>query len=341
MPSPNVSTKCPLCGGGAVAVSSAYPGYKLPATFAIAECHYCDMQFAEPRQVEPHLYEDIYCQAQTLPGYSRYARLADGISAARKPLDWLAESEEMYWFVREALRSLGLAPTRNIVEVGSGLGYLTFALNRAGYSAQGFDLSVNAVEDARRRFGDYYSVADVTCLDSSFDGRADVVVLTEVIEHVPDPDELLRAVVRLLRPGGHALLTTPNKSSYPHGSCWQTENPPVHLWWFSEGTLRRLALKHGLGIEFFDFSGYVFPRWIPTARGAFLSRTPSFLDANGRQIYFPAGLRGVAARVGAIAPRAMIRYHRALGTLIRGNRVAMQRSATLGVTLRKLARVAE
>jgi len=47
-----------------------------------------------------------------------------------------------------------------------------------------------------------------------FDGAFDVVVAVEVIEHLENPRFMVREVFRLLRPGGTALITTPNNESW-------------------------------------------------------------------------------------------------------------------------------
>jgi 2-polyprenyl-3-methyl-5-hydroxy-6-metoxy-1,4-benzoquinol methylase len=54
--------------------------------------------------------------------------------------------------------------------------------------------------------------------DAGFDDdRFDVVVLSEVVEHLTDPRTLLNEVHRILRPGGLLWATTPNGS----GLSWR------------------------------------------------------------------------------------------------------------------------
>lgn len=217
------------------------------------------------------VYERIYEHAATLPGYSRYAWYADQVSRRKNSLKWLGSQEEMYSFIGSELRRRGGARVGCIVEVGSGLGYLTYALRTAGYDVRGLELSERAVQASRARFGDFFEVCDVT-RSTMQAGIADVIIMTEVIEHVADPCALLRGIRRMLRPGGFALITTPNKSAAPRDSYWCTDNPPVHFWWFSETSMCRLAQTSGLIVSFRC-----------SATRTLKPRFPSYFDAQGQQ----------------------------------------------------------
>jgi len=266
------SIPCPLCECPAIVLSDDHPGYEEPTKFSVAECCYCDMQFCQPMAPNTALYERIYENAATLPGYSRYLWYAEQAARRNHPLEWLQSQEAMYAFIGSELKAQGAANAGRVVEVGSGLGYLTFALHKAGYDVRGLELSERAVAAARARFGDHYEVCDVMGANAE-PATADTVVMTEVIEHVTDPVALLRAIRRMLRPGGTALITTPNKSATPRSSYWLTDNPPIHHWWFSETTFRRLAQMSGMTIS---FQRPVFRATKPSL--------PAYFNASGEQI---------------------------------------------------------
>lgn len=98
-----------------------------------------------------------------------------------------------------------------ILEVGCGAGSMTGYLAAQGFDVIGTDVSEVLLQYARdrhpgcrfeRMLGEVLRFAD-----SSFD----LVVSFDVLEHIPDVDGHMREVARVLRPGGHYLLQTPNK----------------------------------------------------------------------------------------------------------------------------------
>jgi SAM-dependent methyltransferase len=251
-----VTQTCDLCGKPSRLLNSEHLGYQQPKRYAIYECAYCDLQFARPMSSRNGIYEHIYRDAPKLPGYARYHRYANAIIRQSQPLTWLAQQESAYWFVREAILRQNLGPDDPVYEIGSGLGYLTFALQRAGINATGLDISETAVLAATKHFGPYYRIASKDTLSGIESGTAAAVIMTELIEHVEEPEQLLSDTRRLLRPGGVALVTTPNKSTFPIGAYWKSENPPVHYWWFSETSMRNMAARQNLEVAFFDFSKF-------------------------------------------------------------------------------------
>ncbi len=320
---------CGLCKKPSKEVSSGYSGYVAGTTYAIHECPWCDVQFALPMQVPQGLYEVIYQNASVLPGYARYHGYADDISAQEDPLRWLADQEDVYWFLRSAILELPLGTEDPIFEIGSGLGYLTFALRRAGFNARGIDLSATAVESATRRFGPFYEAISAQDLAQRRAGQAAAIVLAEVIEHIQNPEALIRELIPLLRPNGALLLTTPNKSTHATDTIWDTENPPVHLWWFSETALRGIAGRLGLDITFFDFSEFNARRYPGVCRKSTSFRRPSFLGASGEVLFtkdsFPPD--SPPAGPGELVANYYLHQKRPM---------AIQRSDSMGVVLRPM-----
>jgi 2-polyprenyl-3-methyl-5-hydroxy-6-metoxy-1,4-benzoquinol methylase len=253
----NHQTVCRLCGKEAHLVEDFCQGYIKDDFYKVYFCESCNTSFVYNSGDVGDIYNLIYRYAEKVPGYDRYYRYANAIKNEKNPLDFLALSEEAYWMVKDALSKNDKPKDETfIIEAGSGLGYLTYALNTEGYKALGIDISQNAVEKAIKNFGSNYICANIHEYAEKHQNQYDIVVLTEVIEHIEEPIEFLGSLCLMLKQGGRIILSTPNKTIYPANVLWATDLPPVHLWWFSETSMRYIGNMLGMNTVFTDFSNY-------------------------------------------------------------------------------------
>jgi SAM-dependent methyltransferase len=104
-----------------------------------------------------------------------------------------------------------LAPPR-MLDVGCGDGFFMDLATRAGAGRlhmAGIELNARAAEMARAKGFDTRA-GNVESAMPFPDGSFDLVFAGEIIEHVTDPDAMLREIHRVLSPSGNLLLTTPN-----------------------------------------------------------------------------------------------------------------------------------
>lgn len=280
------------------------------------------------------LYEWIYREAPRLSGYRRYWELSKSVRESSDPLGVLTASEDMYWAVGQALRSLPRGA--RVLEVGSGLGYLTYALRSAGYDACGVDLSAEAVEAATRSFGPHYRVEDALAPTNPNEEPWDAVVLTEVLEHLDDPSGFLAGLRPRLKPNGILVVTTPNRSYAPEWTVWATELPPVHRTWISESGALQLAERTGYRaktIDFTDFPRHYFHEWWLARKGP-TSGSPAF-DDRGNLLRTAPLTERLKKRVLALGARipGMQPLFRALWNRL-PQRPPMHQRPTLGLILR-------
>lgn len=249
---------CLLCGNKTASQSTIQKGYQEPDMFDIYCCNSCNTSFSLPRVETNSIYQLIYESGDRVSGYDRYWRYLQEVVKKENPINYLINSEPCYWAIYQALNhNLRLSKDANILEVGSGLGYLTYSLKKAGFdSIRGLDISQEAVDKANDFLGSYYLCADISHYAETHIGEYDAILLTEVIEHIENPMEFIRVLTTLLKPGGSIVLTTPNKSFYPTSCKWRTDSPPVHCWWFSEGSFEYIAKQQSLSISFVDFAPY-------------------------------------------------------------------------------------
>lgn len=140
----------------------------------------------------------------------------------------------------------GYRRTNRWLDIGCGAGALLHASRRAGWEAEGTEISPAAIESLAAQ-GDAVHLGDVMTLPLAATSY-DVVSLVEVLEHVPHPRAMLERAWELLRPGGILYLTTPHGrgiSARLLGLRWSVVAPPEHLQLVSLGGLRRALAEVG------------------------------------------------------------------------------------------------
>lgn len=128
--------------------------------------------------------------------------------------------ETMQRFTRIRDRALALMDERgahgplDVVDIGCGAGTQALLWAECGHRVAGLDVNAALVGIARERarergFDIRFEVGTATALPFG-DAGADVVLMPELLEHVPDWQRCLREAIRVLRPGGLLYLSTTN-----------------------------------------------------------------------------------------------------------------------------------
>src|SRR5262245_7725976 len=143
-----------------------------------------------------------------------------------------------------------------VVDLGCGGGLMAGPFAHAGARVVGLDLSQGSVRAASERIGARFVLGDALHVPLQ-DESADFVLLADVLEHVEDPEQVVRESARVLRPGGRVYVSTINRTRraawigvrlaegvglVPRG----THDPDKFL---APEELTEIAGRHGLELE--------------------------------------------------------------------------------------------
>lgn len=184
--------------------------------------------------------------------------------------------------------------TGRLLDLGCWAGFLLDEARRRGWHTLGVEPSAFASDFARRRLGLDVLTAELFSAQLEL-GSFDVVVLGDVIEHLPDPGAALDRVGSLTAPGGVVYMTLPDAGSRVArllGRRWWSVIP-THVQFFTRHSLLTLLAQHGWE-----------PLALTTAPKSFtvryyLSRIGGYSEPAARALIRPAELLGVADRLWA------------------------------------------
>ena len=230
----------------------------------IWRCRRCRLLFQWPRPAEAAL-------------LSAYGEVEDPV--------YLAEQENRALTFRRAVRLLGPARGRRLLDVGAYTGIFVDVAGRAGFEAEGLELSRWAAAQGRAMG---LRMRNETIEERARSGaRYDAITMWDVVEHLADPRRDLGHAFALLRPGGRLVLSTVDAGSALArllGARWPWLMD-MHLFYFDRRNLTSMLEEAGFRVlERRDYvhtvsAGYLlrklaasFPglRWLAGALGALL-----------------------------------------------------------------------
>lgn len=233
--------KCLACGSDRVgewAKARDVEYLSVPDAFTFVRCNACDaVSIVDP---PVRRFGEIYP-----PTYYSFGS-DGGAGVVTSVKDWL----DRRWFRRATRRLAGA--TLSALDVGGGAGQQLATLRRADPRVKRttvVDLDAGA-ESAARAAGHEYVRARIE--DAAVRGPFDIILLLNLIEHVADPQAVLRRARDLLAPGGVILVKTPNIESldawlFRHRN-WGGYHCPRHWVLFSASSFLRLVERAGLRV---------------------------------------------------------------------------------------------
>jgi 2-polyprenyl-3-methyl-5-hydroxy-6-metoxy-1,4-benzoquinol methylase len=212
--------------------------------YIIRQCAACDILFIDPMLTDS--LEFIYP--------------ANYYSFVSSKKNWVVRIKEA--LDRRAFRRLtaGLKGDRlSVIDVGGGTGWLANQLRDADGRFQSsliVDLNPDAADAAMAQGHEFFlgRFEDLPVTERRFD----LILMMNIIEHVPDPRAVLEKAAALLAPGGVIWMKTPNFDSmdariFRHQS-WGGYHAPRHFILFNRTSMERTARRAGLSVSSFSYT---------------------------------------------------------------------------------------
>lgn len=263
------STKnsCACCNGNGFVLYSEQEDrlFNAQGKWTIYRCSnpICGLMWLNPMPIE----EDLYLAYQKYYTHAfatnRKSSLFSRIKSTHQALHFnhpIKESSSAYQFLSKLLSKLDFfkesmdypliffkdLPHGKLLELGVGSGETLKQFSDWGWQAEGLDFDPEAVKACalrglKVRQGDLHSqkIANETF---------DAIFSAHVMEHVPNPIELITEGLRVLKPGGLFVAVTPNGKSALHSlfkKDWRGLEPPRHLHIFTKEALLSAAKQAG------------------------------------------------------------------------------------------------
>ena len=127
-------------------------------------------------------------------------------------------------------------PHMDVIDLACGSGFGAYLLGSKAKKVVGIDNDSNVIQHAKNRANIIFKEADALNMPVELRG-VDAVIAFEIIEHL-NPDELMKSIKLVLKPGGLLILST------PQNSMGHIPTTPDHEIEFSLNGLKEIVSRH-------------------------------------------------------------------------------------------------
>ena len=229
---------CSICG------SESFKERAKVKNTTYVKCHQCHVVYQHPLPSATTV-EGIYNQDDSTYFVSE-AKNANFLTGE----DWLRGSAR---FFISRLQKHYAQPlnSSSVLDFGCGTGILLDEFQKLGTRCTGVEMSPWACRYGRERFGLTMFNEDIMTVGlepESFD----IIVMSHVIEHLPDPPTIVKRLASLLKPGGLLMVCTPFSESIGarlFGRRWLYYLPNEHLHLFNDDSISYVLASSGLNVK--------------------------------------------------------------------------------------------
>lgn len=278
--------KCPICKGQAVAGAKRLGALDVtpgpvrgkglgPERFDLVCCPGCGLIFLSPLPPQEML-DALYIHSPQFDGSDYRGSRANVILENYRWWLRAIRTRQMMrscpqWLWKFLKRGAVRYEAARVLEIGSGLSWMSRAAKSLDTRTTTVAQDISSEAAASCPWVDRYFVGPLESKMKEIQalGPYDVISMTHVIEHLPDPVQVLRRCCALLAEGGLVFVNAPFRPAgwsfaapFELWKHWGLNHTPAHLQYFNRRSLERCAFQSGLRLARYEPDGEAFVAWL-------------------------------------------------------------------------------
>lgn len=208
-------------------------------TFQTVQCDSCGFKFTNPRPEETVL--------------GNYYKSEDYVSHSNTKKGFINSAYQLirkYTLLKKLQLISKYYKTGNILDIGCGTGEFLNTCKNAKWKTMGIEPDPGARKMAIENYGlDVREEVEIKKLDNE---SFDIISMWHVLEHVPQLNERIEDLKRLIKPNGVIIIAVPNCNSLDAGiykEHWAAYDVPRHLYHFTPKDIEQIFKNHGLKLN--------------------------------------------------------------------------------------------
>lgn len=202
--------------------------------FTIVSCETCGFLLTNPRP-----------SIDSMGKYYESEKYISHTNSTKGLFNWLYQTIRKYTIKTKTKLLKEITKSGKHLDIGCGTGEFLNSCNKNGFETVGIEPSKKAREKAIKNYN--LSVKENTDLSVYKECEFDSISMWHVLEHMPDLNENISHLHRILKPGGKLIIAVPNhkcwEASY-YKENWAAWDVPIHLWHFCKKSITALLNKN-------------------------------------------------------------------------------------------------